>query len=125
MHFAAHGTALNPDTGCIAEYRALSQYSECDFWAEYNVEEIGRMFQGLGPDSNMPTGTDTLWFIYKDQVPRHKKVTYIRVVCANRPEKPNPRRVRWTACGDRIIYSGNKTTKTADLDNQVDAQQHH
>jgi hypothetical protein len=60
MHFAAHGTTINPDTGCIAEYRALRKCSDGDFWAESNVEEIGRMYQGLGPESNMPTGTDTL-----------------------------------------------------------------
>jgi hypothetical protein len=107
--------SIAPDTGCIAEYRALSQCSDGNFWANSNVEEIGRMFQGLGPDSNMLTGTDTLWIIYKDQVPRNKKATYIRVVCADRFEKTNPRQVRWTAGGDRMFYNGNKTTKTANL----------
>jgi hypothetical protein len=115
MHFAAHSTALNPDTGCIAEYRALSKCSDGNLWAQSDVKEISSMFQGLGPESNMSTGTSTLSFIYKAQVPRHKKTTYILVVCADRPEKPNPRRVRWTAGGDRIFYPGNKNTKTADI----------
>ena len=48
-------------------------------------------------------------------MPSHKRATYIRIVCADRPEKTIPQRVRWTAGGDRVIYTGNVTTKTADL----------
>jgi hypothetical protein len=73
------------------------------------------MFQGLGPDSYMPTGTNALWFIDRKRIPRHKKPTYVRVVAADRPKKSNTRRVRWTAGGDRIDYPGNTTTKTADI----------
>jgi hypothetical protein len=36
-------------------------------------------------------------------------------VSAFRPEKPNPRRVRFTVGGDRIDYTGDVSTKTADL----------
>jgi hypothetical protein len=114
-HWACHGTALNPDTGTIAEYKELSQCSDGKLWSHSNADEIGRMFQGLGPDSYMPKGTETLWFIDRKDIPKHKKPTYVRVVCADRPEKTNTRRVRWTAGGDRINYPGNKTTKTADL----------
>ncbi len=106
---------MNPDTGRVAEYPTLSKCSEGQLWRDSNADEISRMFQGLGPDSYMPTGTNTLWFIPQSKVPKHKKPTYIRVVCADRPEKTNPRRVRWTAGGDRVDYPGNKTTKTADL----------
>ncbi len=114
-HWACHGTALNPDTGNLAEYRELSNCSDKEHWHYSNTKEIGRMFQGLGPDSYMPTGTNTLWFIDRKKIPKHKKPTYVRVVCADRPEKSNTRRVRWTAGGDRIVYPGNKTTKTADI----------
>ncbi len=112
---ALHGTAINPDTGNISEYRELSKCSEGQAWKESNIEEIGRMFQGLGKDSPMPSGTNTMHFIYKHPIPKNKTPTYIRVVCADRPEKPNPKRVRWTAGGDRIDYQGNKTCKTADI----------
>jgi hypothetical protein len=115
VHWAMHGTAINPDTTAIAEYRELSTCSDGQYWQDSNADEIGRMFQGLGAKSYMPTGTNTLWFIHPSQVPKHKKATYVRVVCADRPEKYNPRRVRWTAAGDRIHFPGNKTTKTADL----------
>jgi hypothetical protein len=112
-HFAMHGTAVNPDTGGIAEYKELSTCSDGALWQASNADEIGRMFQGLGPDSYMPEGTNTLFFINKIDIPRHKKPTYIRVVCANRPEKTNPKRVRWTAGGDKVEYTSNVTTQTA------------
>ena len=115
QYLAMHGTAMHPETGMVAEYKALSKSSDGLEWKASNTEEIGRMFQGLGPNSTMPTGTNTCFFIPKDEIPKHKKPTYIRVVCANRPEKPNPKRVRWTAGGDRIEYHGNVTCPTADL----------
>jgi hypothetical protein len=73
------------------------------------------MFQGLGPESAMPTGTNTLFCIHRQQVPKHKRATYIHVVCADRPKKSNTRRVRWTAGSDKIEYHGSVTTKTADI----------
>jgi hypothetical protein len=114
-HWAMHGTAINPDTEAIAGYNELSRCSDGALWHESNTEEIGRMFQGLGPTSNMPTGTNTLYFISPTELPKDSKPTYIRVVCADRPEKPQTRRVRWTAGGDRVVYHGNTTTKTADI----------
>jgi hypothetical protein len=110
-----HGTAINPDTGSVAEYKALSKSSDGPLWAAANMEEIGRMFQGLGPNSTMPTGTDTLRFIFKANIPSHKIPTYIRVVCADRPEKTQIRRVRWTCGGNLIVYTGNKTCRTAGM----------
>jgi hypothetical protein len=88
-----HGTALNPDTDSIAQYKELSECSDGTHWQASNADEIGRMFQGLGDDSYMPKGTETLWFIDRNQVPKHKKPTYVNVVCADRPEKSNSRRV--------------------------------
>ena len=81
-HWCCHGTAINPDTGNIAEYKELSGCSDAAHWQHSNTDEIGRMFQGLGPDSYMPTGTNTLWFIDRKDLPKHKKTTYLRVVCA-------------------------------------------
>ena len=63
----------------------------------------------------MPTGTDTMFFIDVKDIPQHKKPTYLRIVTADRPEKENPRRVRFTCGGDRIDYAGDVSTKTADL----------
>jgi hypothetical protein len=110
-----HGNAINPDTGQPAEFKELRRSSDGLLWIDANDQEVGRMFQGLGPDSPMPTGTGTLFFIKASAIPKHKIPTYINVVAADRPEKEQTRRIRWTAGGDRIIYLGNKTCRTAGM----------
>jgi len=54
-NFCFHGTAINPDNGKIAGYRELLTCSTAPLWATANGLEIGRLFQGLGPHSDMPT----------------------------------------------------------------------
>jgi hypothetical protein len=75
-----HGTAVNPDTGGIAEYKELSTCSNGTLWQASNADEIDCLFQGLGPGSYMPTGTNTLFFFDKKDIPKKKKPTYVRVV---------------------------------------------
>jgi hypothetical protein len=111
VHYALHGNAFNPDTGQLAEYRELSQCSEGPLWQELNAEEIGRLAQGYGTIK----GTNTMYFIKVTDMPKGRKATYLRVVAAMRPEKVNPRRVRWTAGGDKIDYPHEVSSKTADL----------
>jgi hypothetical protein len=110
-----HGTTVNPGTDGIAEYKELSTCSNRNLWQASNADKIGGMFQGLGPGSYMPTCTNTLFFVDKKDIPKNKKPAYVHVVpvCANRPEKTNPKRVRWTAGGDKVEYTGNVTTQTA------------
>jgi hypothetical protein len=62
----------------------------------------------------MPSGTETMFFIPISTIPKGQKPTYLRVVAAFRPEKSNPRRVRFTV-GDCIDYLGDVSTKTANL----------
>ena len=76
-HLAYHGMAVNPDTGHIAEYPKLSQYSNGVHWIKSNRDEIGCLAQGLGPDSHMPKGTDMIFFIPFDKIPKDCKATYI------------------------------------------------
>ena len=97
-HFALHGNAFNPDTGQIAEYRELSKCSDGVLWQASNADEIGRLAQGYGTIK----GTNTMFFIRVSDIPRGRKATYLRVVSAFRPEKENPRRVRWTCGGDKV-----------------------
>jgi hypothetical protein len=108
-----HGNAFNPDTGQIAEYRELQNCSEGEFWRASCADEFGRLCQGHG--KNMPHGTEPMFFIRRDQIPKHKKPTYMRIVAAYRPEKSQPHRVRFTCGGDKIEYHGDVSTKTADL----------
>jgi len=64
------------------------------------------------------TGTNTIVFIKKDQVPRAraKDVTYGLITTLIRPEKiEEPNRTRLVAGGDRVHYPGDAGTPTTDL----------
>jgi hypothetical protein len=112
-HYALHGNAFNPDTGRLADYAELSQCSDGALWVKACKDEFGRLCQGHGTD--MPSGTNTMFFIPVHAIPKNKKATYLKIVAAYRPEKSNPHRVRFTVGGDRIDYPGDVSTKTADL----------
>jgi hypothetical protein len=90
MFWALHSTTINPDTQSVAEYDELSKCSDGALWIQANTEEFGRLAQGLHKDSNMPTGTDTIFFIHPSQMPNGCKATYLQIVCADQPEKPQP-----------------------------------
>ncbi len=77
--------------------------------------EIERLAQGM-PGQN--TGTNTMFFIKKNQVPRDraKDVTYGLITTLIRPEKiDEPNRTRLVAGGDRVHYPGDAGTPTANL----------
>ena len=48
-------------------------------------------------------------------MPQGRTATYVRAVCADCPEKANPKRFRFTLGGDHIDYPGSTSTKTADM----------
>ena len=52
---------------------------------------------------------------HPDNLPRHKKATYIQIVDDIRNQKEDPYRVRATVGGNRIFYSGPTRTPTADV----------
>jgi hypothetical protein len=105
--------AIHPDTGRTVEYPALLKSTDGEHWEESNCEEIGRLAQGYLP--NIPKGTNTLHFVKFSSIPKDRKVAYLRLVVADRPQKTNPRRVRWTVGGDQIDYPGDVSTKTSDM----------
>jgi hypothetical protein len=64
------------------------------------------------------TGTDTIFFIPKDKVPRSraKDVMYGLITCLIRPKKTKePNRTRLVEGGDRVHYPFNAGTPTANL----------
>ena len=103
--------AVNPDTGELAEYKALLQSSAREEWSTGFCNEVGRLFQGYKDIK----GTDTCKFIHKKEIPQGRTATYIRVVVADRPRKVEKCRVRLTVGGDRVDYPGEVSTKTSDL----------
>ena len=47
VHFCLHSTVINPDTGTIADYAALSTSSEGAAWRAVMSDEFGRLCQAL------------------------------------------------------------------------------
>ena len=89
-------------------------------WTLSTSNELGRMAQGVGRNTDgtqRTKGTDTIFFIPYSDVPKGRKVTYIRKVCTYRPDKSEPNRTRFTAMGNLITdYTGKISTETAGLE---------
>ena len=104
---------IDPETGKSLEYRHLINDPKTrDTWLKAMANEIGRLAQGVG---GRIEGTDTFEFVHWKTIPKHKVVTYARIVSEIRPQKPDPHRIRMTAGGNLIIYPGDKSQPTADL----------
>jgi len=110
---ASANKAINPDTGKLTEYLPLLQSSDGHHWEESCCQEIGRLAQGYPP--TIPEGTNTIHFIRFNDIPKGRTATYLRLVVADRPNKSNPYRVRFTVGGDRVTYPGDVSTKTAEM----------
>ena len=102
--YAFFGNAINPDTGKPAEYLELSRSTRGPLWIDGMTLEIGKLL-----------GTETIKVIPISEIPRGTKITYAKIVCADRPEKENPIRVRMTIGGNLITYDGTTSTKSAEM----------
>jgi hypothetical protein len=69
--------------------------------------------EGVG--ARMPTGTQTMFPIHRNQIPKDRKVTYVKFVCNKRPQKEEETRTRLTMGGNLIDYPGDVSTPTADM----------
>ena len=77
--------------------------------------ETGQLAQGM-PGRN--TGTNTIIFIKKNQVPKYRanEVTYGLITCLVRPQKiDKPNRTMLVARGNKVHYPGDAGTPTANL----------
>jgi hypothetical protein len=103
---------IHPVTGEEMEYSALMKDPRLQpLWTRGFGNECGRLFQGI---RDIP-GTDTCFFIKLTNIPKDRKITYGKVVCDYKPHKKEKERVRLTAGGDRLYYSGDVATSTADI----------
>ena len=93
----------------LLKYKELIKTKEKDVWENSMYNELGRLAQGYGDIK----GKDTIFFIPKSKVPKHKKVTYTRIVSAIRPQKSEKHRVRLTIGSNLISYAGTTSTPTA------------
>jgi hypothetical protein len=81
-------------------------------WKKGNYNEYGRLFQG---HSGGVKGADTCFFIEHTAVPKGRIPIYLKFVCAYKPHKSDPHRVRMAVGGNIIEYPGEVATKTVDL----------
>jgi hypothetical protein len=73
--------------------------------------ELGRICQGIRDVA----GTNTAFFIDLYNIPKDRKTTYGKLVCDFKPNKTEKHRVGLTVGGDRLNYSGDTATSTADI----------
>jgi hypothetical protein len=103
---------IHPVTGKEMEYSALMKDPRLQpLWTQGFCNECGRLFQGI---RDIP-GTDTCFFIGLKNIPNDRKITYGKIVCNYKPHKKEKECVRLTVGGDRLDYSGNIATSTADI----------
>jgi hypothetical protein len=94
------------------EYMALMKDPGLQpLWTRGFGNESGRLFQGI---RDIP-GTDTCFFIKLTNIPKDRNITYLKVVCDYKPHIKEKERVRLTVGGDRLDYSGDVATHTADI----------
>jgi hypothetical protein len=105
-------TVIHPVTGKEMEYMALMKDPRLQpLWTRGFGNECGRLFQGIW---DIP-GTDTCFFIKLTNIPKDRKITYGKIVCDYKPHRNKKERVRLTVGGDRLDYSGDVATSTADI----------
>jgi hypothetical protein len=80
-------------------------------WKRGFGNQCGRLFQGI---RDIP-GTDKCFFIKLTNIPTDRKITYGKIVCDYKPHKKEKERVRLTVGGDRLDYSDDVATSTADI----------
>jgi hypothetical protein len=80
-------------------------------WKRGFSNEAGRLFQGI---HDIP-GTKTCFFVELTNIPKDRNVTYGKIVCDYKPHKKEKERIRLTVGGDRLDYSGDVATSTANI----------
>jgi hypothetical protein len=106
-------SVINEDTGASLEYRHLiKDDSTFTLWNKAAAYEFGRLAQCVG---DRIEGSNTIFFIPHQAVPKGKIITYGRFVVDIRPNKSEIHRVRLTVGGNLIQYPGDVSTLSADL----------
>jgi hypothetical protein len=94
------------------EYTALMKDPQLQpLWTRGFGNECGRLFQGI----REIVGTETCLFIKLTDIPKNKKITYGKIVCDYKPHKKEKERVLLTVGSNRLDYSGDVATSTADI----------
>jgi hypothetical protein len=110
QHFA--NTVVHPINGKQMEYMALTKNPDLQpIWRWGFGNETGRLFQDI---RDIP-GTETCFFVELTNIPKDRKIMYGKIVCDYKPHKEEKERARLTVGGDKLDYSGDVATSTADI----------
>jgi hypothetical protein len=103
---------IHPITVKEMEYMSLMKDPHLQpLWKRGLGNEVGRLFQGI---RDIP-GADTCFFIKLTNIPKDRHITYGKIVCDYKPHKKEKERVRLNVGSDRLDYSGDVATSTADI----------
>ena len=68
-------TVIDTDTGQSLEYSHLTRGPDKDIWKKSLTKDLGRLAQAVG--TIMSTGTNTVFFILRSEIPAGRTVTYL------------------------------------------------
>ena len=80
-------------------------------WQRSFSNELGCLAEGIRETE----GTNATFFMPKDKVPKHRKVSHGRMTCDIHPQKVEMERTWLTVGGDCLTHNGPKTMETADV----------
>jgi hypothetical protein len=95
------------------EHAQLIRVPEADQWLYSTANECGRLTKGVTP--NMPSGSETMRYLFHHQLPPGRQATFDRFVAMERPHKSETKRVRPTVGNNLVHYPEKVSTRIADL----------
>jgi hypothetical protein len=105
-------SVIHPITGKEMQYKDLMKDPDLGPLFEIGLtNELGRICQGIRDIA----GTNTAFFIDLTSIPKDRKITYDKLVCDFKPNKNEKHRVRLMVGCNRLDYSGDTATSTADI----------
>ena len=105
---------ISEDTGELLTHQKALKGKNGQTWIISTSNEWGRLMKGVG--TRMKKGTETIFPIHRNKVPKDRKITYGKMVIDIRPEKVEKYRCRLTVGGDKIDYPYDTAAPTVDLE---------
>jgi hypothetical protein len=105
-------SAIHPSTGKEMQYKDLMKDPYLGPPFETGLSnELDRICQGIRDIAQ----TNTALFIDLKSIPKNRQITYGKLVCDFKPNKNEKHQVILTVSGDKLDYSGDTATSTADI----------
>jgi hypothetical protein len=111
-HTPMINTVLHPASGKEMQYKDIMQHPTLG--PKYKTgfdNELGRLCQGI----RVIQDTNTCFFIKLSNIPKDLKITYGKLVRDYKQHKTEKERVILTVGGDRLDYTSEVVTSTADI----------